>query len=138
VADEEALGAHGAKWLVDNEADAVLTDYVVTESGGYRMPLPSPTPKLPIIVGEKGTYWCRIHVRGTPGHGSMPFRTDNAIVKAAEVVRRIAEYRPETNVHEVWRRFVDAAELPPDIADALRSPESVQAFAEHAPDAALA
>src|SRR5205085_548608 len=106
VADEEALGTHGAQWLVENEPDAVRADYVITESGGFRMPLPGASgPKLPIMVGEKGTYWCRIRVRGTPGHGSMPFRTDNALVKAAEVVRRIGEYRPQTNIHEVWTRF---------------------------------
>jgi acetylornithine deacetylase/succinyl-diaminopimelate desuccinylase-like protein len=139
VADEEALGTHGAKWLVDNEPDAVMADYVVTESGGYRMPLGSGSgPKLPVVVAEKGTYWCRIRVRGTPGHGSMPFRTDNAIVKAAEAVRRIAEFRPETDVHEVWRRFVDAADLPAEMADALRDPARVEEFVEHSPDVGLA
>jgi acetylornithine deacetylase/succinyl-diaminopimelate desuccinylase-like protein len=139
VADEEALGVHGAKWLVENEPDAVVTDYVVTESGGYRMPLGSPSgPKLPVMVGEKGTYWCRIRVHGTPGHGSMPFRADNAIVKAAEVIRRIAEYHPPTDLHEVWRRFIEAADLPGEISDALRDPESVRAFVENAPDPGLA
>src|SRR5205807_5423204 len=139
VADEEALGTHGAKWLVDNEPDAVMADYVVTESGGYRMPLGSGSgPKLPVVVAEKGTYWCRIRVRGTPGHGSMPFRTDNAIVKAAEVVRRIAEFHPPTDVHEVWKRFVDAADLPPELADALSSPEQARAFVESVPDVGLA
>ena len=49
-----------------------------------RMPLPSASgPKLPVMVGEKGAFWCNIRVTGTPGHGSMPFRTDNALVKAA-------------------------------------------------------
>jgi acetylornithine deacetylase/succinyl-diaminopimelate desuccinylase-like protein len=139
VADEEALGVHGAKWLVENEPDAVLADYVVTESGGYRMPLGSPSgPKLPVMVGEKGTYWCRIRVHGTPGHGSMPFRSDNAIVKAAEIVKRIAEYHPPTDAHEVWRRFVAAADLPPEISSALQTPDSIDQFIEHAPDAGLA
>ena len=139
VADEEALGTHGAKWLVDNEPDAVRTDYVITESGGYRLPLVwSSGPKLPVVVAEKGTYWCRIRVRGTPGHASMPFRSDNALVKAAEVVRRIAEYRPQTLVHDVWRRFLDASELPAEITDALRDPDRIRAFVESAPDAGLA
>src|SRR5215471_6118436 len=75
VADEEALGTHGAKWLLEHHSDAVRTDYVVTEFGGSAMPLPSTTgPKLPVMVAEKGTFWCRIVVKGTPGHGSLPFR----------------------------------------------------------------
>ena len=56
--------------------------------------------RLPVIVGEKGVFWCVLTVKGTPGHGSQPLRTDNALVKAAEVVRRIDEYRPEAQLHE--------------------------------------
>src|SRR5205823_8655553 len=116
VADEEALGAHGAQWLTEHEHDAVGADYVITESGG--IPMPSPTGmKLPVIVGEKGSYWCKLTVHGTPGHASQPLRTDNALVKAAEVVRRIAEYRPQTQLHEIWRRFVEGMEFPPEMAD---------------------
>ena len=139
VADEEALGTYGADWLVENEPEAVRADFVLTESGGFRMPLPSATgPKLPVMVGEKGTYWCNIRVRGTPGHGSMPLRTDNALVKAAEVVRRIAEYQPETKIHEVWRRFVEEADLPPDMTRMLVDPEAVRSFYTSFPDVGLA
>jgi acetylornithine deacetylase/succinyl-diaminopimelate desuccinylase-like protein len=130
VADEEALGTHGAKWLLENEADAVRSDYVITESGGFRMPLPTASPKLPIMVGEKGTYWCRIRVRGTPGHGSMPFRTDNALLKAAEAVRRIGEFQPETHIHDVWTRFLDEADIPSEMTEMLRDPANIRAFCE--------
>src|SRR5690606_22714370 len=41
VADEEALGTHGAEHLVEHEPDAIRADYVITESGG--IPIPSPT-----------------------------------------------------------------------------------------------
>ena len=120
VADEEALGTYGAEWLVDHERDAVSADYVVTESGG--IPIPSPTgPKLPVIVAEKGTCWCTLRVRGTPGHGSQPLRTDNALVKAAEAVRRIATYRPETRIHDTWRRFVEGMDFPPEMSDPFLS-----------------
>ncbi|MBA2280111.1 MAG: M20/M25/M40 family metallo-hydrolase [Acidimicrobiia bacterium] len=105
VADEESLGTWGADHLVQNEPDAVLADYVITEAGGF--PLPSPTGiKLPVIVGEKGSYWCTLRVKGTPGHASQPYRTDNAVVTAAEVVRRLAEFQPPTVLHDVWRRFL--------------------------------
>jgi acetylornithine deacetylase/succinyl-diaminopimelate desuccinylase-like protein len=139
VADEEALGTYGAGWLVDNHADSVRADYVVTEAGGFRMPLPSASgPKLPVMVGEKGSYWCTVRVKGTPGHGSMPLRTDNALVKAAEVVRRIAEYRPETQIHDVWRQFVHTADLPPEMTELLLDPQSIRGFFESAPDVGLA
>ena len=139
VADEEALGTYGAEWLLQNETDAVRADYVVTESGGFRMPLPSTTGlKLPVIVGEKGSYWCTIRVRGTPGHGSMPLRTDNALVKAAEVVRRIAEFRPETQMHEIWRRFIEAEQLPPELSEVLLDSDRLKEFYESSPDIGIA
>jgi acetylornithine deacetylase/succinyl-diaminopimelate desuccinylase-like protein len=139
VADEEALGTYGAEWLTANEPDAVMADFVVTESGGFRMPLPSVSgPKLPILVGEKGAFWRRIRVRGTPGHGSMPFRTDNALVKAAEVVRRLHEYRPQTKILDLWWRFVRSADLPEEMASMLLDPEGVERMAETLPDVGMA
>jgi acetylornithine deacetylase/succinyl-diaminopimelate desuccinylase-like protein len=113
VADEENLGTWGAAHMLEREADAVRADYVVTEAGGFQMPSAT-GPKLPVIVGEKGSYWCRITVPGTPGHASQPFRTDNALVTAAEVVRRLSEYRPPTLVHETWRRFVEGVDFGPE------------------------
>lgn len=110
VADEENLGTYGAEHLLRSERDAVRADYVVTESGGFQMPH-SQGPRLPVIIGEKGSFWCRITVRGTPGHASQPFRTDNALVTAAEIVRRISDYRPGAMVHDTWRRFVEGMEF---------------------------
>jgi acetylornithine deacetylase/succinyl-diaminopimelate desuccinylase-like protein len=139
VADEEALGTWGADWLLENQADAVKADYVVTEFGGFRMPLPSTSgPKLPIMVGEKGSYWCAIRVRGTPGHGSMPYRTDNALIKAAEVVRRIAAYQGETTIVDAWKGFVEKADLPPELASLLLNREKIREFYETNPDVGLA
>ncbi len=132
VADEEALGTWGAKYLVEHERDAVYADYVLTESGGFQIPTPE-GPRLPVMAAEKGTYWSKLTVRGTPGHGSQPFRTDNALVTAAEVVRRIAEYRPETRIHETWRRFVEGMHYPPEFRDALLDAEHLREFCETLP-----
>lgn len=137
VADEEALGAYGAGHLTAHARDAVACDYVLTESGGFALPSPG-GPKLPALVGEKGTHWCRLRVRGTPGHASQPLRTDNALVKAAELVRRIADWRPETRIHEAWRRFVAAMELPGDLARALLTPEGFLEMVEALPMLGLA
>jgi acetylornithine deacetylase/succinyl-diaminopimelate desuccinylase-like protein len=118
VADEEALGTWGAEHLVQHEREAVGADYVITESGGFQIPT-ADGPRLPVIVGEKGSYWCTIRVPGTPGHASQPYRTDNALVTAAEVVRRLAEYRPPTVIDETWRTFVSSV-FPgvPELTDA--------------------
>src|SRR5207249_11950455 len=128
VADEEALGTHGAEYLTEHEWDSVGADFVITESGGIPMPTGGGT-KLPVIVGEKGTYWCKLTVKGTPGHASQPFRTDNALVKAAEVVRRLHEYRPPTRIHDTWRGFVEGMEYPPEFRDALLKDDELRDFA---------
>ncbi len=118
VADEEASGVWGAEHLVEHERDAVMADYVLTESGGFQMHSPGGV-RLPVLVAEKGTYWSKIRVKGTPGHGSQPHRTDNALVKAAEVVRRLAEFESATSIHEVWRAYVEGMQFPEEISTAL-------------------
>jgi acetylornithine deacetylase/succinyl-diaminopimelate desuccinylase-like protein len=137
VADEEALGAHGAGWLTEHEREAVGADYVITEFGGIPIPTSSGI-KLPVIVGEKGSYWCRLIVKGTSGHASQPLRTDNALVTAAEVVRRIAEFRPETNIHDVWRGFVEGMDFPAELRDPLLDPERLWDLCQTFPMVGLA
>lgn len=123
VADEEALGALGAQHLVDHEPDAIRADYVITESGG--IPIPSPTGvKLPVIVGEKGSFWVKLRVKGTPGHGSQPYKTDNALVTAAAVVQRIAEYQPRTEIHAIWRQFLEGMDYPTELVGSLLDPDA--------------
>jgi acetylornithine deacetylase/succinyl-diaminopimelate desuccinylase-like protein len=132
VADEEAAGVWGAKHLAERQLDAVRSDYVLTESGGTPMRSPGGT-KLPVMVGEKGCYWCRITVTGTAGHGSQPYKTDNALVKAAEVVRRIAAYKPEAQIGEVWKRYLSAMGLPPEKTAPLLDPSLIEGRLDELP-----
>jgi acetylornithine deacetylase/succinyl-diaminopimelate desuccinylase-like protein len=75
----------------------------------------------PIQVAEKGHEVYRIHVRGTWGHASMP-REDNAVVLAAEAVRRLAT-PGEPRVTPVMRRLLTevGAALGPDEAALLEA-----------------
>jgi acetylornithine deacetylase/succinyl-diaminopimelate desuccinylase-like protein len=125
VADEEALGTWGARWLVEHERDAVYADYVLTESGGYQMPTPEGV-RLPVLTAEKGTFWSKLRIRGTPGHGSQPYRTDNAVVTASEVVRRLSEYHPKTQIQDVWRKFVEGMHYPPELTNAFLDPDGLR------------
>ncbi|HUC37277.1 MAG TPA: M20/M25/M40 family metallo-hydrolase [Acidimicrobiales bacterium] len=137
VADEEALGTHGAKWLADHATEQVRADYVLTEAGGFPMGEPNAV-RLPVITGEKGACWCTLTVRGTPGHASQPLRTDNALVKAAEVVRRLAEHETPAEIHDAWRRFVEGISLPEEIQSALLDPERIGPLCAELPALGLA
>lgn len=137
VADEEAGGHHGAEWMLDHERDVVMADYVVTESGG--IPLDTTDGlKVTITVAEKGVMWRRLRVRGTPGHGSAPFETDNALVKAAEVVRRLAAYQPKAHIDDLWRGYVTAFDVTDDQRAALCDPARVLDACSALPDKAVA
>jgi acetylornithine deacetylase/succinyl-diaminopimelate desuccinylase-like protein len=132
VADEEAGGHHGAEHLALHEADAVRTDYLITESGGFPLEGTAGT-RLPVLVAEKGTLWSRLRITGAPSHGSMPFRTDNALVKAGEVARRIAEFRPPPRIDDAWRSFVDGLGLPEELTAPLKDEEGFNDVCEVLP-----
>ena len=118
VADEEAGGEFGARYLAEREPDAVACDYLVTESGGFPMPSPAGV-RMPYLHEEKGPLWATMKVHGAPCHGSMPFRSDNALIKAAEVVRRIAMYRPPSRLDDSWHAFVAGLGLPAELQEPL-------------------
>ena len=132
VADEESGSVHGARWMADNEADAIRADYVLTENGGLHAGTEF-APVISVNVAEKGASWRRLTVRGTPGHGSMPYRSDNALVKAAAVVQRLAEYQPQPRFHELWRAQVESMGLPDEARDQLMDEDRVDGFLADVP-----
>lgn len=121
VADEEAGGRFGAGPLVADNWDKLRCDYVLTEFGG----IPLHTAKgssILVTTAEKGIGWRRLTVKGSPGHGSMPYGSDNALVTAAEVVRRISAYAPAPQLDELWAARVNAMGLPDELSAKLLDP----------------
>ena len=135
VADEEAGGALGAKWMVDHHWDAIRSDFVLTELGGWSSVGPDDVRRVVVNTGEKGIAWRRLRVSGTPAHGSMPFGADNALVKAAEIVRRLALYRPQAHIGEVWKAQVAAMPLPDELKAGLVDPARIWSTIETLPPA---
>ncbi len=123
VADEEAGSLYGAKWMIDNHWDAIECDYVLTELGGFRL---GDKKTVGMVASEKGVAWRKLTVSGTPGHGSVPYRSDNALVKAAEVVRRISSFVPDAGLDERWAQQVGSSGLPEAVQRDLLDPGRVE------------
>jgi len=137
VADEEAGSSYGARWMADHHPDAIRADYVLTENGGLHSG-PETAPAIGINIAEKGVAWRRLRVRGTPGHGSAPFRRDNALVKAAAVIQRLHDYRPEPRFHELWAARVESLGLPDEMKAPLLDPTQIDAALDAIPNTAIA
>lgn len=120
TADEEAGGVEGIGWLVDHRPDWLQAAGALSECGGISVTIAG-RRLYPIQIAEKGFAVYRITVHGMSGHGSMP-RSDNALVLAAEAVRRLAEPGP-ARMTPVMARFLEAAaaSLPPEAARLLRA-----------------
>lgn len=137
VADEESGSAHGMRYMADHHRDAIMADFVLTENGGLHSG-PKEQPFIGINVGEKGVAWRRLRVKGTPGHGSTPFRADNALMTAAAVVQRIGDYRPSPRFTELWRTRVETLGLDDAAQRDLLDIDRIDAFLESLPHAGAA
>jgi acetylornithine deacetylase/succinyl-diaminopimelate desuccinylase-like protein len=93
-ADEEVGTDFGLPWLCREHPEAVRAEFALNEGGGDR-----------VVLGDRALYLCstaekmsapfRIRVHGRAGHASMPGIADNALVKAAKLIERLAEFAPE-------------------------------------------
>lgn len=108
LADEEARGGLGAKWISENQPEAFSWRNCLSETGGSHLPALDGSDAIGFNVGEKGAGQRRIHIHGDAGHGSTPFGKDFAVVKIAEVARRIAAAQPPAVSNETWEGFVRA------------------------------
>ncbi len=106
-----------------------MADYVLTEMGGFGFSHADGRSVI-INVAEKGSGGVRLTVKGTPGHGSMPFGADNALLKAAEVLRRLGAHRPMPRLDDLWVGLLDTLGLEGDARAALLDPERVWDTAE--------
>jgi acetylornithine deacetylase/succinyl-diaminopimelate desuccinylase-like protein len=108
VADEEAGGTWGARWLVDNhpaEFDGVTE--AIGEVGGFSVTLGGKRLYL-LQTAEKGMAWMRLSARGTAGHGSM-INKNNAVTEIAEAVGRIGRHEWPVRRTEAAFAFAKAA-----------------------------
>jgi acetylornithine deacetylase/succinyl-diaminopimelate desuccinylase-like protein len=112
VADEEAGGVKGARFLVDNHSEEFegCTE-AISEVGGFSVTLPgragADVRMYPIQTAEKGMAWLRLLARGRPGHGSMRHE-DNAVTRLAEAVARVGRHEFPVVLTKTVRQFLEA------------------------------
>jgi len=105
TADEEVGDGFGLSWLCERHPDAVRCDYAVNEGAGDRFVLGGRAVYV-CAAAEKQTAPFRILVHGRSGHASMPAVADNALVKAAQLIGRLAQYRPEPQLQQEVEAFL--------------------------------
>ena len=112
VADEEAGGKYGCKWLVDNRPDLFegVTE-AVGEVGGFSLTVPhrdGGDKRLYLIeTAEKGMLWMRLTARRRPGHGSF-VHDDNAVTAVAEAVAKLGRHQFPIVLHDAVAEFLGA------------------------------
>jgi acetylornithine deacetylase/succinyl-diaminopimelate desuccinylase-like protein len=107
AADEEVGYDMGLPWLCREHPDAVRADYALNEGAGDRIELAG-KPYYLCSTAEKMSSPFRLVVHGRAGHASMPGIADNALVKAAPLIERLAAYEPELRLEGETAALVEA------------------------------
>ncbi|WP_204765950.1 M20/M25/M40 family metallo-hydrolase [Lentzea nigeriaca] len=107
LADEEAGGLFGAKWLVENRPELFegVTE-AISEVGGFSITLKDDVRAYLVETAEKGIRWLKLRVKGTAGHGSMIHR-DNAVAKLAAAVTKLDQHQWPVIIRPSVREFLD-------------------------------
>ncbi|GGK17771.1 peptidase M20 [Streptomyces camponoticapitis] len=116
LADEEAGGTYGARYLVDNHPDLFegVTE-AISEVGGFSFTVNENLRLYLVETAQKGMHWMRLTVEGTAGHGSMT-NNDNAITELCEAVARLGRHEWPVRMTKTVRSFLD------ELSDALGVP----------------
>lgn len=106
TADEEMGATHGARWLCEQHAETVRCEWVVNEGAGLVLNADS-GPAYSVCIGEKGVFRFRLIAHGTAGHASIPAVGDNALLKLAPLISRLAT-QPDLAPTDDALRFLKA------------------------------
>jgi acetylornithine deacetylase/succinyl-diaminopimelate desuccinylase-like protein len=129
VADEEVGDGFGLEWLCEEHPEAVRVDYSVNEGAGDRIELGGRVLYL-CSIAEKMTSPFELRVHGRSGHASMPGIADNALVKAAAYIERLARFSQEPRLLPETEGFLAAVlGSVPAAAEALEAARAVDPLA---------
>ena len=130
LADEEAGGVVGARWLVEKRPDlfAGATE-ALSEVGGFSIMLGGTRAYL-VETAEKGVMGLRLTTRGTAGHGAI-LHSDNAVAKLAAAVTRLDQHRFPLILTDTVHDFLAGAAALTDAGFDPADPEAAVARLGH-------
>jgi acetylornithine deacetylase/succinyl-diaminopimelate desuccinylase-like protein len=105
VVDEETGGALGAQWLTREHPDKVRCDYLLNEGGGEQFEYRG-RRRYGVCVAEKGVFRFTLVTEGVAGHASQPKMGDNALLKLAPLLERLATRQPSYELTEAPAAFL--------------------------------
>ncbi len=117
VADEETGGDHGAHWLTTEHADKVRCDMLLNEGAGDSFQY-GDRRYYGVCCAEKGIFRFNITAHGQAGHAALPRTGDNALLKLAPVLAKLADQPESFEVTEAPAALLRALGEDPDQAGA--------------------
>ena len=123
MADEEADGTQGAAWFTEAFPEKIRCDAVFSELGGFFLGN-NGSGETALVCAEKGVARIRLTAVGKGGHGSLPYRSDNALTKAAAALGVLDRELSYPVLTAGYAEFVDALPLPSALKARLKDPET--------------
>jgi acetylornithine deacetylase/succinyl-diaminopimelate desuccinylase-like protein len=124
VVDEETGGSLGAQWITENHPEKVRCDLLVNEGGGAVFEYGGKRC-YGVCCAEKGVFRFTVTTDGVAGHASMPGMGENALLKMAPVLDRLAarqpDYRPTEEPLAFLRGIGEDPEDPEGSIERLRA-----------------
>lgn len=121
TSDEEAGGADGMKWLVDNHPEHLDAEFAINEGGRTRI-IEGGKRYLAIQTAEKISHKVVVTARGPAGHAAIPL-AGNAVFQLGRALAKLADYREPVTLNSTTKGFFgELAKVWPaaDVAEAMR------------------
>jgi acetylornithine deacetylase/succinyl-diaminopimelate desuccinylase-like protein len=121
TADEE-VGAAGVEWLVAKHPELVRDAEFMLNEGGVIDAAGGVAKAYSVDVTEKCPFWLKITAKGRPGHGSVPFTENNAVLMLLRALDRLSKWETPIKVTDTTAAYFKAraANEEPDVAAAWR------------------
>lgn len=139
-AGEEGTPKVGIDFLVRRHWQAIAAEYALAE-GGSAVAVGGKVRYVAVTTAEKVPRGVRLIAHGRSGHASRP-SPDNAVVRLAAAVAKLAAWRPPPRLNETTREYFErlAAVSPPGdaaryrhVADPGRGPDIDRYFQRYEP-----